>query len=64
VNCCVGIGNSSCLGGDVEGVRVGVEDRLATGDGVVLMLVFYFYFHIRKWNYYFPLPLFSCSLLK
>jgi hypothetical protein len=36
VNCRVGIGGSSCLGGDVGGIRVGVKDRLATGDRIVL----------------------------
>jgi hypothetical protein len=36
VNCYVRIGSSGCLGGDVGGVRAGVEDRLATGDRIVL----------------------------
>jgi hypothetical protein len=36
VNCHVGIGGFSCLGDDVGGVRVGVEDRLATSNRVVL----------------------------
>jgi hypothetical protein len=35
VNCHVEI-SGSCLGGDIGGVRVEVEDGLATGDGVVL----------------------------
>jgi hypothetical protein len=36
VNCRVEIGDLSCLDGDIEGVRAGVEDRLATSDGIVL----------------------------
>jgi hypothetical protein len=48
VNCHLEISDSSCLDGDVGGVRVGVKDRLATSDRVVLGAGVIFLFSHKK----------------